>query len=193
MADTPIYVAVITASAAILGAAVSAASIAYQNARQAERDRRQRNEERQQRHVEEARAACLNLLRAGIDLRTQVENNKGYLGEEVRCRLTQVRHHASDAALHAVLIGTIEPDVFADAAERLAKAAIRLALAAAENTSLEMKMSTKVPDLDELNDCIDAFSRKVVAYAKGDASVTHNRHRRVAARPHGSAVTEADR
>jgi hypothetical protein len=45
--------------------------------------------------------------------------------------MTQVRHHASDAALHAVLIGTIEPDVFADAAERLAKAALRIALAAA--------------------------------------------------------------
>jgi hypothetical protein len=38
MADTPIYVAVITASAAILGAAVSAAGIAYQNARRAARD-----------------------------------------------------------------------------------------------------------------------------------------------------------
>jgi hypothetical protein len=49
----------------------------------------------------------------------------------LRRLMTQVRHHASDAALHAVLIGTIEPDVFADAAERLAKAAIRIALAAA--------------------------------------------------------------
>ena len=166
MADTPIYVAVITASAAILGAAVSAASIAYQNARQAERDRRQRNDERQQRHVEEARAACLDLLRAAIDLRTQVENNKDYQGEEMRSRLAQVRQHASAAALHAVLIGTIEPDVFADPAEGLAKAAIRLALAAADNTNLEMKMSTEVPDLDELNECIDAFSRKAVAYAK---------------------------
>jgi transaldolase len=168
MADGSIYVAIISASAAILGAAVSAVSIAYQNARQAERDRRQRREERQQRHEEEARTACLDLLRAAVDLRTQVENNKGYQGEEMRSRLARVRQYASDAALCGVLIGTIEPDVFAELADKLAKAARSLALAAAESTNLEMNMSTEVPDLGELNDCIEAFSRKAVAYAKGE-------------------------
>jgi hypothetical protein len=167
MADTPIYVAVITASAAILGAAVSAFSIAFQNARNAERDRRQRHEEQQQRHAEEARTACMDLLRAAIDLRNQVENNQDYQGEEMRSRLAQVRRHASDAALHAVLIGTIEPEVFAASADGLAKAARRVALAAAENTNLEMKMSNEVPDLRELSECIDVFSSKTVAYAKG--------------------------
>jgi hypothetical protein len=167
MSDGSIYVAVISASAAILGAAVSAVSIAYQNARQAGRDRQQRRDERQQRHVEEARGAYLDLLRASVDLRTQVENNQGYQGGEMRSRLAQVREHASDAALYAVLIATIEPEVFADLADKLAQAARRLALAAAENTNLEMNMSTEVPDLGELNDCIEAFSRKAVAYAMG--------------------------
>lgn len=174
MADASIYVALITASA---GAAISAASIAYQNARQAERDRRQRREERHQRHVEEARTVCMNLLRAAIDLRTQVENNKGYQGEEMRFRLAQVRQHASDAELNAFLIGMIEPYVFGDLAEKLAKAARRLALAAAENTNLEMKMSTEVPDLGELNDCIDTFSRTAVTYAEGEAQLIRSRPR----------------
>jgi hypothetical protein len=168
MADASIYVAVISASAATLGAAVSAVSITYQNARQAERDRQQKREERQQRHEEEARTACIDLLRAAVELRTQVENNEGYQGEEMQTRLVQVRQHASDAALYAVLIGTIEPDVFADLADKLAKAARSLALAAAENTNLEMNMSTEVPDLGELNGCIEAFSKKAVAYAKGE-------------------------
>jgi hypothetical protein len=193
MANTSIYVAVITASAAILGAAVSAASIAYQNARQAERDRQQRREERQQRHADETRNACVNLLRAAIDLRTQVENNKGYQGEEMRSRLAQVRQYASDATLHAFLLGTIEPDVFADLGEKLAKVARRLALATAENTNLEMKMSTEVPDLSELDDCIDAFSRQAIAYARGEAQLIRSRRRQAAGRPHDAAVIAADR
>jgi len=169
MADVSIYVAVISACAAILGAAVSAVGVTYQNAREAERDRRQRREERQQRHEEEVRAACMDLLRAAVNLRTQVENNEGYQGGEMRSRLGKVRQHASDAALYAVLIGTIEPNVFADLADKLAKAATILAQAAAENTNLEMNMSNEVPSLGELNSCIEAFSRKAVAYAKGKA------------------------
>jgi len=167
-----VYVAIISASAAILGAAVSAVSIAYQNARQAERDRQLRREEQRQRHREEARSACLDLLRAAVDLRTQVENNEDYQGEEMRARLSRVRKYASDAALHAVLIGTIEPHVLADVADRLAKAARNLASAAAESTSLEMNMSTEVPDLGELNDCIEAFSRKAVAFARDEAPLS---------------------
>ena len=172
MADGSIYVAVISASAAIVAAAVSAVSVAYQNARSAERDRQQRREERQQRHEEETRTACMDLLRAAADLRTQVENNQGYAGQEMRSRLAQVRQHASDAALHAVMIGTIEPHVFADLADKLAKAARRLALAAAESTNLEMNMSNEVPSFDELTDCIEAFSRKAVAYARGETKLS---------------------
>lgn len=172
MADGSIYVAVISASAAIVAAAVSAVSVAYQNARSAERDRQQRREERQQRHEEETRTACMDLLRAAADLRTQVENNQGYAGQEMRSRLAQVRQHASDAALHAVMIGTIEPYVFADLADKLAKAARRLALAAAESTNLEMNMSNEIPSFDELTDCIEAFSRKAVAYARRETKLS---------------------
>jgi hypothetical protein len=168
MADGSIYVAVISASAAILGAAVSAVSVTYQNARQAERDRQQRREEQKQRHEEEARSACMDLLRAAVELRTQVENNQGYQGKEMRDRLAQVRQHASDAALHAVRIGTIEPGVFANFADELARAARNLCVAAAENTNLEMNMSNEMPDLGELNDRIEAFSKRAVAYAKGE-------------------------
>jgi hypothetical protein len=168
MADGSIYVAVIAASAAILGAAVSAVSVAHQNARQAARDGRQRREERQQRHEDEVRSACLDLLRAAIEQRTQVEDNEGYQGEEMRSRLARVRKHASEATLCRVRIGMLEPVVFAELAGKLDKAAGNLALAASENTNLEMSMSTEVPDIGELNDCIEAFSRRAVAYAKGE-------------------------
>jgi len=166
MADGSIYVAMVSASAAILAAAVSAFSVARQNSRNAERDRQQRREEQKREHEEETRGVCMELLRAVVDLRTQVENNEGYQGDEMRSRLARVRGYASDATVHAVGIGTIEPDVFADLADQLAKAARNLAAAAAANTNLEMSMSTAVPDLGELNDCIEAFSKKAVAYAR---------------------------
>jgi hypothetical protein len=168
MADGSIYVALISASAAILGAAVSAISIARQNARQAERDRQQRREEQRQRREEEVRTACLDLLRAAVDLRTQVENNKEYQGPKMRARLSRVRKHASDAFLHSVHIGMIEPRAFADLSGKLARAARNVEVASAENTSLEMNMANEVPDLRDLNDCIEAFGEKAVTYAKGD-------------------------
>jgi hypothetical protein len=90
----------------------------------------------------------------------------------MRSRLAQVRRHASDAALHAVLIGVIEPKLFADLAENLAKAARSLAQAAAESTNLEMNMSTEVPHLGELDKCIEAFSKRVVANAKGETQLS---------------------
>ena len=169
MADGSIYVALISASAALLGAAVSAASLVYQNSRQAESDRKQRSEERQlqreeqrQRHREQVRTTCMDLLRAAVDLRTQVENNQGYEGAEMRFRLAEVRRYASDAALHAVRVAMIEPHVFADSADALAKAAGQLALAATN-----MRVSTEIPNLGTLNACIAAFSEKAVGYAKG--------------------------
>jgi hypothetical protein len=163
MADGSIYVAVISASAAILAAAVSAVSVAHQNARQAERDRQQRREELQRQHEEQVRRVCMDLLRAAIDLRTQVENNRGYQGQEMMSRLAQVRKHGSDAALHAVQIGMIEPDAFSDLAKKLAQAAGRLAQEATENSNLEMNSS------NELNDRIEDFSERAVTYAKGEA------------------------
>lgn len=172
MADGSIYVAMISASAAVIAAAVSAFTVARQNSRNAERDRQQRREEQQRQHEEEVRSVCMDLLRAAIDLRTQVENNEGYQGDEMRSRLARVRKYASRAALHAVGIGTIEPDVFADLADKLAKAARSLALAAAANTDLELNMANEVPDLSELSDCIDAFSRRAVSYAKGGTKLT---------------------
>lgn len=172
MADGSIYVAVISASAAVLAAAVSAASVAYQNFRNADRERQQRREEQRRRHEEEVQSVCMGLLRAAVDLRTQVENNEGYQGDEMRSRLARVRKYASRATLHAVGIGTIEPAVFADLADELAKAARSLALAAAANTDLELNMANEVPDLGEISDCIEAFSKRAVSYARGDTKLT---------------------
>jgi len=167
MADGSIYVAVISASAAVIAAAVSAVSVAYQNGRQAGRQRQQQRDKQQQRDEKQVRSACLNLLRAAVDLRSQVQNNERYQGPEMRTRLAQVRQHASDAELHAVLIGTLKPDVFAELAGKLAEEARTVANAAADSTNLEMDMADEVPDLRGLNGCIEAFSKRTVDYAKG--------------------------
>jgi hypothetical protein len=159
MADVSIYVAVISASAAILGAAVSPVSTAYQAHRQARRDRQERRET-------SAHRAFLQLLRAAADLRTQAANNHEYHGEEMAARLARVREHAADVGVHAISIALLAPPL-ADPAGRLAEAAGRLAATAAENTDLAMGVSIRAPDFGELDACVAAFSKAAVDYAEG--------------------------
>jgi len=73
MPDVSLYVAVITGGAAVLGAAVSPVSTAYQNSRQAVRDRAERRETA-------VRQACTGLLGSARDLRVQVANTAAYHG-----------------------------------------------------------------------------------------------------------------
>ena len=73
MPDVSLYVAVITGGAAVLGAAVSPVSTAYQNSRQAVRDRAERRETA-------VRQACTGLLGSARDLRVQVANTVAYRG-----------------------------------------------------------------------------------------------------------------
>jgi hypothetical protein len=160
MADVSIYVAVISASAAILGAAVSPLSAARQVSVQAKRDREERRETA-------LRQACMDLLRAAADLRTQVANNHEYHGNETPARLAQVRQHAADAGVHAVSIALQAPQALADPARRLAAAADRLAVATAENTDLDMGVSVRPPDFTELDTCVEAFSKLAVEHAGG--------------------------
>ena len=160
MADVSIYVAVISASAAILGAAVSPLSTAYQNARTAGRDR-------QERHKTATREACKGLLQASTDLRTLVQNTHDYHGEEMGSRLAQVRQDAADARTHAFSIALLEPQALADPAMELAAAAGSLAVATAQNTDLAMGVSIRAPDFSELDACIAAFSKRAVDFFRG--------------------------
>jgi hypothetical protein len=162
MADVPVYVAVITASSALLGAAISPVSTALQNARQAKRDRAER-------HETALRDACVDLLRAAGGLRDQVANNHDYQGGgEISDRLDRVRKYATDARVHAVRIALLEPHSLAEPAKRLAQAAGQLAVAAAASTDMTIRMSNLLPDFGELDTCMNAFSERAVGYAGGE-------------------------
>src|SRR5712692_10538692 len=78
--DVSLYVAAITAGAAVLGAGVSLIPVYLRDVRQDAQDRRER-------HAETRRQACLDLLGAAEDLRTSVANAVDYHGEEMSARL----------------------------------------------------------------------------------------------------------
>jgi hypothetical protein len=128
MTDVSIFVPVITAAAAILGAAISPVTTVFQSSRQA----------RQERQETAGRQACIELLRAAVDLRALVANNHDYHGDEMAARLAQVRQYAADARVHAFNIALLAPKRLADSAADLAAATGRVAVAAAENTDLSM-------------------------------------------------------
>ena len=157
MSDVSIYVPVISAAAAILGAAVSPVTTVYQSYRQAQR-------ERQERHETEARDACTALLGSAAQLRTQVANNHEYHGEEMGARLAQVRKHADEARTHAFSIALLMPRTVAEPAGHVAAAALRLVKTTVANTDLAMGASVRAPDFDELDRAIDVFTNQAVNY-----------------------------
>jgi hypothetical protein len=78
--DVSLYVAAITAGAAVLGAGVSFIPVYLRDVRHADQDRRER-------HAETRRQACLDLLGAAEGLRTSETNAVDYHGEEMSARL----------------------------------------------------------------------------------------------------------
>jgi hypothetical protein len=160
MTDVSVYVAVISASAAILGASISPVSTAFQNSRQASRDRLER-------HETAARAACMGLMQAAVDLRTEVENNHEYHGDEMGARLAQVRRYAADARTHAFAIALLLPGVLGVPARNLAAAAGRLAVKVTNDVDLAMGVSVRAPDFNELDECIAVFAERAEEYASG--------------------------
>jgi hypothetical protein len=160
MSDVPIYVAVITAGAGIIGAAIPQVSILARDVRQAERDRRERR-------TDAWRQACLDLLRASGELRTQVANNAEYHGDEMGARLAEVRKCAASAQLHAVSVAFLGPATLKEPAERLAAAANGLAEAAAQNTDLSLGNMVRTPDFAQLDEAIAAF-RAIAAATDAD-------------------------
>jgi hypothetical protein len=156
MADvSTIVVAAIAASAAILGAAISPVSVAYQNVRQAERDRRER-------HATELRQACTDLLGTVTELRTNVVNNHDYHGPEMSARLAHVRELAGQARTYAFSITLLAPHALAAAATELAAAADHVAEVAAANTNLSMGSSVRPTDCAELDARTSAFCERAV-------------------------------
>lgn len=155
MADVSIFVPVISAAAAILGAAVSPVTTVFQSSRQAKQARQERQEAAR-------RQAYIDLVKAAVDLRALVANNHDYHGDEMAARLAQVRQHAADARVHAFDIALVSPGRLADSAAQLAAAVGRAAVSAAENTDLSMGVSVKAPDFEGLDACIADFTSRAL-------------------------------
>jgi hypothetical protein len=163
MPQVSIYVAVIAAGAAILGAAVAPVSTAYEKARQAVQDRAEQRETA-------VRKACMDLLRAARDLRVQVANTAAYHGSEMGARLEQVRQLDADAASNADEVALLLPVTVAESAARLARTVSTLATAAQANVMPQFAASIREPDFAELDACIEDFRTRVIAHFRNAGS-----------------------
>ncbi|MGD0239605.1 MAG: hypothetical protein ABSB59_04665 [Streptosporangiaceae bacterium] len=150
MPDVPLYTAVISGLAAVAGAAIPTAASTIQNILTARRDRRDR-------HEADRRQACVELVQAAEDLRTQVANNHDYHGDEMAARLAQVRAFAARARIQAVRLSLAAPAELSQSAQELANAATQLAEAAEIWTDLQRGASAKLPDLSNLDARVAAF------------------------------------
>lgn len=162
MPQVSIYVAVIAAGAAVLGAAIAPMSTAYHKVSAAKRDRVARQEAA-------VRQACMDLLRAARDLRVQVANTAAYHGNEMGARLERVRQLEADAASHADEVALLLPMSVADSAVRLSRAVSALATAAQANVKPGFGASLRDPDFTDLDACIEDFRVRVIAYSRNTA------------------------
>lgn len=157
MTGASIYItAIISASAAILGASVTPLTTIYQNARHA-------RHKRQAQHAAAVRNECVKLLRAAWDVRTMAANNHEYHGDEMAERLARVRTRAADASMRWVIIATLAPGDLGSSAKRLGLAADHLALEQAKNTDLAVPTA-------EINDRRFGEGRRCGKSTDADAS-----------------------
>jgi hypothetical protein len=156
--EVSLYVAVITAGAAIIGAAISQIPILVRDVRQAGQDRRER-------HADTRRQACLDLLGAADELQTEVANAGQYHGEKMADKLADIRKCAAAVRLHAATIELLAPRTLATAADRLAKEAAKFAGLAVENTDLKLNQMVGVPGPGDLDQATEAFRELAVAEA----------------------------
>jgi hypothetical protein len=164
MADVSIYVALISASAGVVGAAVSPFGLAFKEGRQAKRDRAERR-------ATAVRQACVDLLSAAGNLRTQVTNNRSFSGDRTTMgtRLEAVREYAAATALHAASVSLLASNL-SEPADRVAAAAKTYADAAAQSTDLDKGWMPVEPSHDELDDAIKEFRRRAIADAEANSA-----------------------
>jgi hypothetical protein len=165
MVDVPIYVAIITALAGIIGAAIPQIAIVIRDVRQAERDR-------EERVAIATRDACVALLRAAGELRNLAEAWRSYRGDAnaVLARVAEVRSLAEATRLHAVDVSMQVPGRLGPAADNVADAASDLVKNVVENTDLNHGVASGDPNVTVLVTRIDAFRHAAVAYARDDSS-----------------------
>jgi hypothetical protein len=161
MTEIPIYVALITAGAGLLGALVPQTWIVVREIRQRERDRRDQ-------YVAQARGACLDLLRACGALSAHVKNMNTYRGDGtgLGSRLEEARGHLADIQLHAASVGMAAPDLLTEPAWKLAAEAVSLTKIVEEVTDLNHAEMLDKADTRLLDELISAFRDKAVAAIK---------------------------
>jgi hypothetical protein len=159
--DVPIYVAVITAAAGIIGAAIPQAVTVIRDVRQAERDRRERS-------ALVMRSACIALLRAAGELRTLIEGIRSYRGDAsgMRARVEEVRGRAEATRLHAAEVSMQVSDRLAACADQVASAASELADDVVRNTDIDQGVLIGDPDITRLVTCIATFRQEAVRYTR---------------------------
>lgn len=159
MTDVPIYVAVITAGAGLIGALIPQAALVMREVRQAEKDRRER-------FATATRDACVDLLREAGELRTLVENIRSYRGDAsgMRGRVEEVLNHAEATRLHAASVSLLIPARLAAPADKVATAASALAEDVVQNTNLDRGVSIGFADTRALHACITDFRNEAVKY-----------------------------
>jgi hypothetical protein len=167
MTDVSVYVAVISAGAAIIGASLPQVSAIIQDGRKAKRDRLQAERDRQEQVADQRRRACVQLLRTALRLRVLVMNVQDYHGTELASLLAEIRDCAATAEVEAVSVALMVPPGHGKAAEQLAEAAGRLAFVVARNASLELGASVQPPDFSELDECVQGFKAMAMVTADG--------------------------
>jgi hypothetical protein len=156
--EVSLYVAVITAGAAVIGAAIPQVPILIRDVRQAGQDRRER-------HADARRQACLNLLGAAGELQAKVANAGHYHGKDMRDRLAEIRDCAAAVKLHAATIELLAARPFAVLADSLAKEAAKFAEQAVENTDLKLNQMVEIPNPGQLERAAETFRERAVAEA----------------------------
>lgn len=159
MTDVPIYVAVITAAAGLIGALIPQAALVIREVRQADKDRHER-------FATATRDACVNLLRAAGELRTLAENIRSYRGDAggMRARVEEVLNHAEATRLHAASVSLLVPGRLAAPADKVAAAGRALAQDVVRNTNLDRGVSIGFADTRELDTCMTDFRNEAVKY-----------------------------
>jgi hypothetical protein len=160
MVDVPIWVAIITALAGILGAAIPQGAIVIRDVRQAERDRKERFDTA-------TRDACVALVRAAGELRSLAEGWRSYRGDPtaVLARVAEARGLAEATRLHAVDVSMQVPGQLGRPANKLADAATALVVDVVTNTDLSRGVVLGDPNVDALATSIHAFSNAAVSFA----------------------------
>jgi hypothetical protein len=159
MTDVPIYVAMITAGAGIIGAVVPLSATLIRDVRQAERDRRER-------YTAAGQAACVELLRAAGELRILTETLGTYRGDAngMRGRVAEVRGKAEATRLHAASVSMKAQGKLAAPAEKVAVAATDLADEVVRKTNLDHGVLVENPEVSGLASCIADFRDAAVGY-----------------------------